>query len=263
MNGFGADTGQASPEVLEALRAACAGAGDVAEIQLLGALADTRLLLPVVAAPPAVAQAWAAEAHDHDHHDGHEHDDGQDHDDGHEHDHATAAGTPEPAAMAAVRLVAPDGRQGLPVFTGLDVLTSWDDAARPLPMTAADTARMAIEEGCDVLIVDLGAAHAYVLRTSMVWALAEERPWLPAARDPLVIAAVEAGSHGIDGVLGAGVATPGSDDEPGTLVVDLFLEPGLHAERVQAAAAALGERLAADPLVRCRLDGVRFALRPA
>ena len=36
--------------------------------------------------------------------------------------------------MAAVRLVAPDGRQGLPVFTGLDVLTSWDDAARPLPL---------------------------------------------------------------------------------------------------------------------------------
>ncbi len=256
MSGFGADTGQAEPAVLEALRAACAEAGDTAEIQLLGVLAGARFLLPVVAAPPAVAQAWAAEGHHHEH-DEHEHDED-------EHDrHDETAGVSEAAAMAAVRLVAPDGRQGLPVFTSLAALTDWDADARPLPMACSDVARMAIEEGCDVLIVDLGAPHAYVLRTSMVWALAEERPWLPASRDPLVIAAVEAGSRGIDGVAGAGVGVTGADDDPGTLVVDLVLEPGLDADRVQAAAAALGERLAADPMVRCRLDGVRFALRPA
>ncbi len=165
--------------------------------------------------------------------------------------------------MAAVRLVAPDGRQGLPVFTGLDGLTGWNAAARPLPMTSTDAARMALDEGCDVLIVDLGQPHAHVLRSSMVWALAQERPWAPPHRDDLVLAAIGAGAAGIDGVVAAAGAPCGDADEPGTLVVELRLEPGLAAAQVQAAATALGERLAEDPVVRSRLDGVRFVLRPA
>lgn len=257
MSGFGADTGAAEPAVRTALRAATANDGDpaateAAEATLVRALLGGRFLLPVLAAPPAVAQAWASEGHSHDPDDEH----GRRHArDGHGHGHDEA--------MAAVRLVAPDGRQGLPVFTGLDALTEWDATARPLPMTAADTARMGIEEGCDVLIVDLGQPHGYVLRTSLVWALAEERAWLPARHDPLVIAAVEAGARGLEGVARATVGDPGADDEPGTFVVDLLLEPGLDAGRVQAVSAAMAERLAADPMVRCRLDAVRFAVRPA
>ncbi|MBK8435702.1 MAG: SseB family protein [Austwickia sp.] len=258
MSGFGADTGQADPAVVAALEAvADANGHERAEMALAELLSTARFLLPVVAAPPAVAQAWAHEGHahgDHDHeHEDHEHPPGDTHDDA---DHTGAS------AMAAVRLVAPDGRQGLPVFTSLEALTSWDPSARPLPMAAPDVARMALEEGCDVLLVDLTAAHGYVVRSSQVWALAEERPWLPAHRDALVGAAVQAAGVGVDRVVGA-VAQPAAAEEPGTLVVELTLEAGLTAEEIQAVVAEVGERLAGDPLVRCRLDAVRFALRPA
>lgn len=312
MSGFGADTGAAQPAVRSALHAAAQeldrAASETAEARLVQVLSGSRFLLPVLAAPPAVAQAWAAEGHGHDHahdghdghdgyagHDGHDGYDGNDSHDGHDRvdrDHDSNRGSLGAAvgnrgqgsqgsqgshgdeddvragdaagerAMAAVRLVAPDGRQGLPVFTGLDTLTAWDARARPLPMSAADTARMAIEEGCDVLLVDLASTHGRVLRSSMVWALAQEREWLPARRDPLVIATVDAASQGIDGVVRTSVGAP-ADDDPGALVVDLTLEPGLTATQVQAVATAVGERLAGDPMVRCRLDEVRFAVRPA
>lgn len=253
MNEAGVDTGQADPAVREALRTLPHDVpAEEAEMALLQLLAGSRFLLPVVAAPPAVAQAWAREGHDHE-----SHADDPQHEPEHQHEPEPDAG-----AMAAVRLVAPDGRQGMPVFTGLDALAGWDDAARPLPMTCAETARMALEQGCDVLIVDFAEPHAHVLRSSMVWALAEQRRWWPAYRDELVLTAVESAGTGINGVVAVWVAQPGAADEPGTLVLEVRLAADLTREQVQAAAAELGERLASDPSVRCRLDGVRFVLRP-
>ena len=55
--------------------------------------------------------------------------------------------------MAAVTLVAPDGRRALPVFSGLDALRAWDPQARPVPVTPARAGQAAVTEGCLVASV--------------------------------------------------------------------------------------------------------------
>ena len=42
----------------------------------------------------------------------------------------------------------------------------------------------AVAEGCDVIVVDVAGPSTRVLRPSMVWALAQQRPWEPPHTDP-------------------------------------------------------------------------------
>ena len=92
--------------------------------------------------------------------------------------------------MAAVTLLAPDGQRALPVFTSLDSLGRWDPAARPVPATAARVGQAAVAERCDVVVVDVAGPVPTVLRPSMVWALAQDRAWVPPHEDPFVATAV-------------------------------------------------------------------------
>lgn len=160
--------------------------------------------------------------------------------------------------MALVTLTAPDGRRALPAFTGVAELATWDPRARPVPIAADRLAQAAIEERCDVIVVDLAHPHARELRPSQVWALAMRRPWLLPERDPVVSDAI-----------GAAVASetdvtayePYAADPPGTLGVALTLVPGLSQDRIEALATRIGERLATDGEVRARIDGLAFRLR--
>ena len=92
--------------------------------------------------------------------------------------------------MAAVTLVAPDGTRALPVFSSMAAITGWDPEARPVPVTAARAAQAAVSERCDVMVVDLAGPHTVALRPSMVWALAQQRAWVPAHHDETVARAV-------------------------------------------------------------------------
>lgn len=156
--------------------------------------------------------------------------------------------------MSAVTLTGPDGRRAMLVFSGLDALAEWDQTARPVPVSAQTAAQAAVSEGCDVLVVDVASEHATELRPSMVWALAQAQPWLPAHEDPFVERAVTqaTGDEGdvVRHTLGHG---PG-----GTLVVTLALRPGLQAPDVQALATRVGERLATDGELRARVDDLAF-----
>lgn len=164
--------------------------------------------------------------------------------------------------MAAVTLRAPDGQQALPVFTGVEALAAWDAAARPTPVTAARAAQAAVAEHCDVMVVDVAADEPFVLRPSMVWALAQQRAWVPAHADPVVQQAVSLAARGDEDVLAA-VCEPGDDVEPGLLRIVLSVPPGRTAEQLQALATRIGERLATDGEVRARIDGITFTIRPA
>ncbi|CAG7573448.1 type III secretion system (T3SS) SseB-like protein [Barrientosiimonas humi] len=164
--------------------------------------------------------------------------------------------------MAAVTLRAPDGQQALPVFTGVAALAAWDAAARPTPVTAARAAQAAVSERCDVMVVDVADEHPFVLRPSMVWALAQDRPWLPAYTDPVVQQAVSLAARDDDDVRAA-VCESGDDLEPGLLRIVLSVPPGRSAEQLQQLATRIGERLATDGEVRARIDGITFSIQPA
>lgn len=128
--GFGDDDGSADPALTAALTAYAAG-GPLGEV--LGALQDARLLVPVVAVIGEVEVDEQGLAHD------------------------------KTSDMAAVLVTRPDGRRGLLAFSGQATMRRWDPDARPVPVTARLAARAAVQEGADALVVDLsGPAYAVV-----------------------------------------------------------------------------------------------------
>jgi hypothetical protein len=93
----------------------------------------------------------------------------------------------------------------------------------------------------------------------MVWALAQQRDWLPAHEDVVVERAVESATREREEV--AAYAIEGGAPGEGVLRVVLELRPGLTSEQVQEVATSVGERLATDGEVRARIDGLAFSIR--
>jgi hypothetical protein len=222
--GFDNDTGEADPN----LSAALAQGWD--EVALLAAVADARLLVPVLAAP---ARPNPGELK-----------------------------SPRSADMAVVTLTSPDGQRALPVFTSVTALLAWDQTARPSPVTSATAAQAAVAERCDVLLIDVGSRHPRVLRPSMVWALAQQREWLPAHTDPFVAQTLTRATADEADVIGCS-CEEGDPAGAGILRVVLSLRPGLDPAEVQALATRVGEQIAKDGEARARIDGLAFAIRPA
>lgn len=239
--GFAGDTGQADAGLLAALSGAGgdgsgANPGDAdavgrRERRLLELVAAARWLVPVVAV--------AAEVND-----------------GAEHTVETRS------EMAVVTVTAPDGSRGLPMFTSLAALAQWDPRARPVPVRAPAAARAAVSEGCSVLLVDLASVHATVLRPSMLWALASQRPWQPAYLDPHVAAAVAVAVDTEPRVRGHRLEA-GEPAGAGVLRVVLELPAGLDGDEIGAIATRIGERIAAAGETRARIDALTFALEAA
>jgi hypothetical protein len=230
-HGFSDDRGDADPALLAVIRACCAEPTAEAETELMSRVAAARWLVPVVAVPTEV-------------------------------DEHGGLVTDTRSDMAAVTLTAPDGRRALPMFTSLESLAAWDPDARPVPVPASSAAQAAITELCDALVVDVSSPHAMVLRASMLWALAQDQPWVPAHRDDHVARAVGAAVADEPLVTGHRVEA-GEPAGAGVLRVVLRLPPGLDQGTVSEVATRIGERIAKDGETRARIDSLTFALEAA
>ena len=113
----GADRGEADPALVAAL-----ASRDAARIS--SALAETRLLVAVVALPGA--------------------------------EHASEG------EMALALLESADGAQALPAFTSLAALTAWRGEARPVPRPASEVIAYATAEGLPI-VLDPGSPHAWTM----------------------------------------------------------------------------------------------------
>jgi SseB protein N-terminal domain len=162
------------------------------------------------------------------------------------------------ADMAVATLVAPDGRRALPVFSSLGALATWDGAARPVPVEGPRAALSAVAEGCDALVVDPAGPRPALVRRPLLWALAQGRQWLPPARDPEVIAGVDAAAHGLPGVVGIRCRA----GERGDLAVLLDVRPGLGERALSALVGALRDRLADSAVLAERVDGLEVRVLP-
>jgi type III secretion system (T3SS) SseB-like protein len=223
--GFDDDTGAADPTLAAALT------DPADEVALMSAVGRARLLVPIVAEPVSVDSSG---------------------------ERTGGLAVEKQTDMAAVTLVAPDGTRALPVFSSMAAITAWDPEARPVPVTAARAAQAAVSERCDVIVVDVAGPATVALRPSMVWALAQQREWLPAHEDETVRRSVAAAVREQDAVQSHEIG-PGAPGE-GVLRIALTLRPGLDAATVQAVATAVGERLATDGEIRARIDGLSFAI---
>ncbi len=222
--GFDGDMGEADVDLVAALD------DPQDETVLMRAVAQARLLVPIVAAPSGI-------------------------------DDSGEPMVETSTDMAVVTLTSPDGQRALPVFSSLSALSAWDAAARPSPVTSSRAAQAAVSERCDVMLLDLGSGHECVLRPSMVWALAQHREWLPAHTDPFVAQALSrAAAEETDVIDCVGEGDPAG---AGILRVVLRLRPGLDSAQVQALATRVGEQIATDGEARARIDGLAFTIRHA
>ena len=125
------DTGAADAALTAALTAYAAD--PAREPEVLDALAEARLLVPVVA---VLGEAETGP-------DGLVHDKSSD--------------------MAAVLIRGPDGRLALLAFTGLEPMQRWDPDARPVPVPARTAALAALQDGAEALLIDLAGPVRYLV----------------------------------------------------------------------------------------------------
>jgi hypothetical protein len=83
--------------------------------------------------------------------------------------------------MATVLLTGQDGRQALLAFSGLERLAAWRADARPVPVTARDAARAALQEGASAIVVDVAGPTPYAVEGALLEGLA--RGWTLARTD--------------------------------------------------------------------------------
>jgi hypothetical protein len=168
---FRDDDGAAEPVAAAALTAFGAGTGT--EHTALTALANTRLLVPVVAAPGSGEHA---------------------------------------SEMSLPTLIGRDGRPAIPVFTCLDALARWQAGARPVPTEPGLLWRAAVADSCAV-VVDIAGPVPVAVDGARLAALAEGRPVPLPHQDPDVQAAVRAAAAGQAAIAGIGIAPGGDGSD--------------------------------------------------
>ena len=146
--GFSGDDGSADPALVEALVAYDRAEGaEEAESRCaaLSLLQDTRVLVPVVAMLGEVEYDEQGLAHD------------------------------KTSDMASVLMTGRDGRTALLAFTGSAGLTAWDPDARPVPVTAQQAARAAIQDQASALLLDVAGPVLFVVEGEDLDSLAQGR----------------------------------------------------------------------------------------
>jgi hypothetical protein len=129
------DTGEADPALTAALTAYAAG--QAAEGAVLGAVAASRLLVPVVA---VLAEAGPG-------------------------------GTEKETEMALPTLVGNDGRKAVIAFTGTAAVSRWRPDARPVPVAAASLWPAVAAERADAVVIDVAGPHPLVIEGARLAAL--------------------------------------------------------------------------------------------
>lgn len=77
--------------------------------------------------------------------------------------------------LSAVQVTAADGGIGLLAFTGLDALTGWNPAARPVPCTLDEVAATAVETTAAAVVIDLAGPSRLVIEADLIAELARGR----------------------------------------------------------------------------------------
>ncbi|HJV99207.1 MAG TPA: SseB family protein [Arthrobacter sp.] len=244
IHNFEDDDGTADAGYLAAVAALRDGSGD--EAAVIASLATARVFIPIIAQLAEEAEG------------------------------ADGLTSDKQADMALVMLKAADGRTAMPAFTSAQALAGWHPEARPVAVYAARAALSAVSEQAELLVLDPGSEVTFVVRRPAVWALAQQRTWVPSYLDGEVAGAIAQAAAGFPAVRnigllpGAGVASttgtgetlPGGGAGPELQVV-LYLQDGLDAAAVQELVAGLQSAWSRNVLFGERVDSIEIKLRRA
>ncbi|MET0807048.1 MAG: SseB family protein [Lacisediminihabitans sp.] len=220
------DDGSAPERLIEAIRRF--RATELGEAEVLDALRESRLLIPLV------AQLGEAGVGDH----------------GHTVDKS--------AELAIVTVEAPDGRSILPAFSSVDSMRAWNPGARPVPADAVRVALAAAGEQTDLVVVDPTSATEFVIRRPALWALAQSQPWRPSYLDPEVQGSFDRSVASEADVAAVRLLAGDPDARLAgpELAVHLALRPGLDQPSLAALLARLQQRWASDTVIATRVDSL-------
>jgi len=219
-----ADGGDADARVTEALRAFWAGQGG--EHDALTALAESRLLVPVVAVPASQAGDDASQA---------------------ELRPPRASAGEKVSEMAMPTLIGMDGRRAIPAFTCLSSLQAWQADARPVPAQAAKVWQAAVADSCAV-VIDVAGPVPLAVEGVRLDALARGEQAPPPCADSDVRDVVA-------GVLEGELAVAGFELRPGGQDHDLVIALMLSEQGSRDAADPGGLAAAVGNAVMARLGG--------
>lgn len=227
------DDGSAPPRLLEAIRRF--RAGEVGETEVVDAVRDSRLLIPLI------AELGDSGVGDH----GHLVDKSQE--------------------LSIVRVAGPDGRTVQPAFTSVAAMSTWNTSARPIPAAAPRVALAAAGEGTDVVVLDPTSPTEFAIRRPALWAIARSEPWLPCYLDERVLDAFLAAARPEPSVSAVLLAPgdPSATLSGPELVVRLELAAGMERAEVRAVVDRLAGRWSADETIASRVDSMTVALATA
>ena len=225
-NPFGADDGSAPPALADALARFAAGQASQAEV--VSALVQARLLIPLVA--DAGERGVAPDGRPVD----------------------------KTQELSIVTVAGPDGAPVLPVFSSVAAMAAWRSDSRPVPAEARRVALAAVSEGSAAVVLDPGSESVFAVRAPALRAIAADRPWIEPWRDGEVIARirdvafVHEAVRSVDVLPGDPAARLGAPE----LVVGLGLAPGLDRSAFDALVGRVQESLAHDRVIGERVDSV-------
>jgi len=160
--------------------------------------------------------------------------------------------------LSIITVSGPDGRDVMPVFSSVATMRSWNPTARPVPAEGIRVALAAAEEKTDLVVLDPTSPTEFVVRRPALWAIAQEKPWVPSFADQSVIDAVEASVRDEPAVAGVGVepGDPASRLAGPECVVRLELRPGLTREQLNELLQRLSVRWGGDATIAERVDSI-------
>jgi hypothetical protein len=211
------------------------GAGEIGEAQVVDAIRDSRLLIPLVA---HLAEAEIGQ-----------------------HGHTVD----KSAELSIVTVAAPDGRNVMPVFSSVDTMQRWKPLARPVPAEGVRVALAAASEGTELVVLDPTSPTEFAIRRPALWAIAQSQPWVPSYLDAGVLDEFRASIGGEPAVMSVSLE-PGDPDARlagPELVVNLALVPGLDRAELDALLARLQARWTSSEPITSRVDSLAVRLGTA
>ena len=225
-NASAADDGSAPPKLLAAIRRF--RAGDLGEAEVIDAVRESRLLIPLVAEAGDLGVTPEG---------------------------LTVDKTQE---LSIVTVEGPDGRAVQPAFTSVAAMSAWNPTARPIPVAGPRVALAAAGESTELVVLDPTSSTEFAIRRPALWALAQSSAWIPCYLDEAVLVAFMEGAEPEHAVLGIDLlpGDPQARLAGPELVVRLSVVDGLDRDELSGVLQRLQQRWSADELIAERVDSL-------
>lgn len=169
------------------------------------------------------------------------------------------------ADLSIVTVETPDGQNGLPVFSSVEAMKTWNPKARPVPTSAVKAALAAASEGNTRMILDPMAPTEFVLRRPMIAALAQGESWHAPFDDARVVDAFAVALDGLENLAGWQLAA--GDIQcllaSSELELTLKLPEGLDSETIDTMLQEIAKRLSESFEIAEYVDSLRVKLAAA